>query len=146
VVSSRVARRLACNGRVQVMVEDENYRLVHVGRMRRDPPAWMVRQLRYRDLGCRFPGCGSRRFTQAHHIVWWDTGGKTELDNLVLLCFFHHRLVHEHGWGLSRSRDGTVRWFRSDGTRHRAEPAPPAPLEKASHDHEPELVPTLVAV
>src|SRR6059058_1325663 len=57
----------------------------------------MMRQLRYRDVECRFPGCGARRFTQAHHIVWWKEGGPTDLDNLVLVCFFHHKLVHELG-------------------------------------------------
>jgi hypothetical protein len=78
----------------------------------------MMRQLRYRDVECRFPGCGSRRFTQAHHVVWWGDGGPTDLDNLVLVCFFHHRLVHEHGWKMERDREGRVRWFRPDGSRH----------------------------
>ena len=62
----------------------------------------MIRQVRYRDRECRFPGCGSRRFTEAHHIVWWRDGGRTDLDNLLLICSFHHRLVHEHGWSLRR--------------------------------------------
>jgi hypothetical protein len=134
VIPSRVARRLACSGRTQVVVEDEKGHPLHVGRVRRDPPAWMVRQLKYRDWGCRFPGCGSRRWLQAHHIVWWERGGTTDLHNLVLLCFFHHKLVHDYGWRLTRDRDdGTVRWFRPDGTRYRAGPAPP---NTARHDDE----------
>ena len=48
-----------------------------------------LRQLKYRDRECTFPGCGERRFTQAHHIVWWECGGPTDLDNLVLVCTFH---------------------------------------------------------
>jgi hypothetical protein len=84
----------------------------------------MLRQLRWRDRGCSFPNCEHRRFTDAHHIRWWSRGGTTDLDNLVLLCTFHHKLVHEHGWGLSRdAEDGEVRWFRPDGTRYRAGPA-----------------------
>jgi hypothetical protein len=71
------------------------------------------------------PGCGARRFTQAHHITWWESGGRTDLDNLVLICFFHHKLVHEHRWVIRRDPDGTVRWFHPDGTRYRAGPAPP---------------------
>ena len=66
-----------------------------------------MRQLKYRDRECTFPGCGARRFTQAHHIVWWERGGATDLDNLVLVCSFHHKLVHEYGWGLKRG--GTAR-------------------------------------
>src|SRR6266545_123163 len=77
-----------------------------------------MRQVRYRDVECRFPGCGARRFTQAHHVVWWGDGGTTDLDNLVLVCFFHHRLVHEHGWKLGRDEDGGVQWRRPDGRVH----------------------------
>jgi hypothetical protein len=93
--------------------------------MTREPPAWILRQLKYRDRECTFPGCGSRRFTQAHHILWWEKGGTTDLDNLVLICSFHHRLVHEHGWSLVREGDGTVGWFLPDGTPYRAGPGPP---------------------
>ena len=105
-------------------MEDREGRVVGVGRMSREPSAWMLRQLRYRDYGCTFPGCATRRFTQAHHIVWWERGGRTDLDNLVLVCCFHHKLVHEHGWALRREADGEVRWFHPDGTRYRAGPSP----------------------
>jgi hypothetical protein len=118
-------RRLLCNGRVQTVVEDAAGQVVGVGRMSREPSAWMIRQIRYRDRGCRFPGCGSRRFTEAHHVRWWRHGGRTDLDNLVLICSFHHRLVHEHGWLVTLDGDGTVRWFDPGGTRYRAGPSPP---------------------
>ena len=52
-----------------------------------------------RDRGCRFPGCGSR-FTDAHHVQHWADGGATRLDNLILLCRTHHRLLHEGGFRL----------------------------------------------
>jgi hypothetical protein len=126
VISAETVRRLACNARVQVVLEDGAGLPVRLGRITRDPPAWMMRQLRYRDRECQFPGCGSRRFVQAHHIRWWEKGGRTDLENLVLLCAFHHRLVHEHGWRLCRDPDGTVRWFLPDGTRYPAGPGPPA--------------------
>ncbi len=61
----------------------------------------MMRQLRYRDGSCRFPGCDARRYTQAHHIEWWSRGGVTDLDNLLLICSFHHTLVHERGWSIT---------------------------------------------
>jgi hypothetical protein len=112
------ARRLLCDARMQIVLEDEHGEPVRLGRLSREPSPAMMRQLRYRDVECRFPGCGSRRFTQAHHVVWWGDGGSTDLDNLVLVCFFHHRLVHEHGWTMERSQDGGVRWFRPDGSRH----------------------------
>jgi hypothetical protein len=123
-IHPETARRLLCNARMQDVVEDPAGDVLAVGRMRREPSAWMARQVRYRDRECRFPGCGARRFTEAHHVVWWRHGGRTELENLVLICSFHHRLVHEHGWRIRREADGDVGWFRPDGTRYRAGPSP----------------------
>jgi hypothetical protein len=124
-IHPQTARRLLCTARVQVVAEDSSGQPVRLGRIRRDPPEWMLRQLRYRDRECTFPGCGHRRFTVAHHIRWWDRGGPTDLENLALVCLFHHDLVHELGWILNRDPDGTVRWFYPDGTRYRAGPGPP---------------------
>jgi hypothetical protein len=125
VLHPEVARRLLCDARVQVVLEDGSGQPIRLGRMRRDPPEWMLRQLKYRDGECTFPGCAQRRFVHAHHVTWWEHGGPTDLDNLVLTCSFHHKLVHEYGWGLRRDRDGEVKWFHPDGTRYRAGPAPP---------------------
>jgi hypothetical protein len=128
VIHPETARRLVCTGRLQMVVEDERGNPVRLGRISREPPAWMLRQLRYRDRECTFPGCGARRFTQAHHILWWERGGATDLDNLLLVCSFHHKLVHEHGWVVRWEGDGPARWFRPDGTPYRAGPAPPPQL------------------
>ena len=73
--------------------------ILDVGRRRRTIPPATRRALESRDRGCRFPGCGSR-FTDAHHVVHWADGGETKLDNLVLLCRVHHRLLHEAGFRL----------------------------------------------
>jgi Domain of unknown function (DUF222)/HNH endonuclease len=132
-VHPEVVRRLLCTARVQTFLEDGTGSPVRLGRLRREPPEWMLRQLKYRDRECTFPGCGTRRFTQAHHIVWWNRGGRTDLDNLVLICSFHHKLVHEYGWRLSRDRGGTVRWFHPDGTRYRAGPGPPDDMAHREH-------------
>jgi len=125
VVDIETARRLACEARLQTVIEDEAGNPLRLGRARREPSAAMMRALRYRDRECRFPRCGATRFTNAHHIVWWSRGGATDLENLVLLCSFHHRLVHEGGWGMKCHASGDVRWFRPDGVRYRAGPAPP---------------------
>jgi Domain of unknown function (DUF222)/HNH endonuclease len=126
VAAAETVERLACSARLQTVVEDPSGDVVRLGRARRDPPAWMVRQLRYRDGGCTFPACGSRRFAHGHHITWWERGGTTDLSNLTLVCSWHHKLVHEYGWRVHRSRSGRLRWFRPDGKRYRAGPAPPA--------------------
>jgi hypothetical protein len=130
-LGSRTVERLACTARIQPVLEDERGEALGFGRMRREPSAAMVRQIRYRDRGCVFPGCGTRAFTEAHHVVWWSKGGRTDLDNLVLTCSFHHRLVHEHGWALSRTPSGEVRWFRPGGQRYRAGPSKVRPRSRA---------------
>jgi len=123
-VPRSVAERLLCDARAQVVVEDGSGEVLQAGVARRAPTPWMVRQLRYRDRGCRFPGCGTNAFTQAHHVRWWSRGGTTDLENLVLVCSFHHRLVHEHSWAIRR--DGAdVAWITPDGERYRAGPRAP---------------------
>jgi hypothetical protein len=117
-IHPETARRLLCDARVQAVLEDRDGEPLRLGRLSREPSPAMIRLLRHRDVGCTFPGCDARRFTQAHHIVWWREGGGTDLDNLLLVCFFHHRLVHEHGWKVERDVDGGLRWLRPDGTRH----------------------------
>ena len=73
--------------------------ILSVGRRTRTIPPALRRALDIRDRGCRFPGCGLR-FADAHHVKHWADGGETSLDNCVLLCRHHHRLVHEGGWTL----------------------------------------------
>jgi hypothetical protein len=115
-------RRLLCNAKIRAIVEAADGSVLGLGRTKREPSGWMMRQLRHRDRTCTFPGCGNRRFAHAHHICWWSRGGPTDLDNLALVCTFHHRLVHEYGWNLERAPDGEVRWFRPGGVRYRAGP------------------------
>ncbi|MEX2101025.1 MAG: DUF222 domain-containing protein [Actinomycetota bacterium] len=134
VVHPETVRRLLCNARTQTVIEDGGGNVLGLGRTRREPTASMMRQVRYRDRECRFPGCGARRFTQAHHVRFWRHGGTTDLDNLLLICSFHHRLVHEHGWSVRRDADGTVRWFMPGGVTYRAGPSPPC-SSTATQDH-----------
>jgi hypothetical protein len=135
VAPAQTLERLLCDARVQTVVEREDGEVLMVGRASRQPTTWMLRQIRYRDRGCRFPGCGIRRFAEAHHVRWWRNGGRTELDNLVLICSFHHRLVHELGWHLEGTA-ADLRWSRPDGTRYRAGPAPPR-AARSPHAEEP---------
>jgi len=67
------------------------------------------RALAARDRGCVFVGCDrAPAHCDGHHITSWLDGGPTDLDNLVLLCRVHHRLVHDGGWRLRRDDDGVV--------------------------------------
>ena len=72
------------------------------------------RALEARDRGCRFPGCGAR-FTEAHHVVHWQDGGETTLDNCLLLCRRHHRAVHEGAVTVCLDVNGQVVFFTPKG-------------------------------
>jgi len=96
-VSAETSRRLACDASVVEVRHGRGGDILDVGRRTRTIPPAIRRALEVRDRGCRFPGCGSR-FTDAHHVVHWGDGGETKLENLVLLCRHHHRLLHEGRW------------------------------------------------
>jgi hypothetical protein len=113
-------KRLCCDGHAVILGEDENGEPLNIGRKTRTVPTAIKRALVARDKNCAFPGCQHRRFVDAHHIQHWSAGGETSLDNLMLLCSQHHKLVHEGGFAIER--DYQDRWFfkRPDG---RAVPA-----------------------
>ena len=100
------ARRLACDATTVGLVEGADGEPLSIGRKSRSIPPAIARALRARDGGCRFPGCDRTRFTEGHHVKHWADGGETKLGNLVTLCGFHHRLVHEGGYGLTVTDDG----------------------------------------
>ena len=108
-------RRIACDGSLLHITEDTAGNPLNIGRKTRAVSPALRRALQARDAGCRFPGCSHRRFVDAHHIEHWADGGETSIDNLVLLCRRHHRLVHEGGFGLGKIADGRIRFTRPDG-------------------------------
>jgi hypothetical protein len=125
VIDPPTLERLGCDARIQLVKEDPKGDVAWMGRVSRVPSQALARQVRYRDRDCRFPRCPHRRFTNIHHIVHWARGGRSVAENLVLICTAHHKAVHEHGWGIKREADGALSWFRPDGRRYRAGPAPP---------------------
>jgi hypothetical protein len=97
-ISTRTLERLACDCTMsRVLLADSQ--VIDVGKATRIVSAPTGRALRVRDRGCRAPGCHRPvSWSTPHHIVAWSRGGPTKLSNLVLLCYYHHRLVHEGGW------------------------------------------------
>jgi hypothetical protein len=112
-----IVRRLGCDGTIVGIVEGADGEPLDVGRKTRSIPLPLKRALRSRDGGCRFPGCDRTRFTEGHHVKHWANGGETKLSNLVSLCGFHHKLVHEGGFGVSATDDGLFVFTRPDGRR-----------------------------
>jgi Domain of unknown function (DUF222)/HNH endonuclease len=98
-ISTRTLERLACDCTIsRVLLADST--VIDVGKATRVVSAPTRRALGVRDRGCRWPGCDRQvNWSTPHHIIAWSTKrGPTNLPNLVLLCLYHHRLVHEGGW------------------------------------------------
>jgi hypothetical protein len=116
------ARRLGCDASIAPLASSGG-ELLSVGRRTRSSPPRIRRALEARDRGCRFPGCENRRWVDGHHIRHWAQGGETRLDNLVLLCRHHHRLVHEGGYSVRALPRGGHEFRRPNG---RAVPVSPS--------------------
>jgi len=124
-VSVSTAQMLGCTAALSWMVHDRDGSVLRLGRRRRRPNAALRRAARERDTcRCRFPGCESRR-VDLHHIQFWSHGGRTDLDNLVSLCKYHHMLVHDRGYLIAAARDGTLTFYRPGGTMIPASPSLP---------------------
>lgn len=98
-IRPETARMLACDAELIPMVLGSRSEVLDVGRRTRIVPLGIRRAIVQRDRHCAHPGCRRKaRKCQAHHIVHWADDGETAVDNLVLLCAYHHSLVHRSGW------------------------------------------------
>jgi hypothetical protein len=114
-IAAETARRLACDASVLRILENEKGEPLDVGRKTRTIPPAIRRALQARDRGCRFPGCRFQRYVDGHHVRHWVDGGETKLSNLLSLCRFHHRLLHEGKFEIQALDDGAFRFVRADG-------------------------------
>jgi hypothetical protein len=125
-IDAVVARRLACDATLVVALDDDVGHTMYEGRARRDPTPTQRRELWRRDRHCRFPGCTNAIFVNPHHLRWWKRDrGKTDLDNLALLCEHHHGLIHSKAWQLSGDANGELTFV---GPRGRVMTSRPSPL------------------
>ncbi|WP_410649380.1 DUF222 domain-containing protein [Amycolatopsis sp. cmx-4-54] len=106
-MTAREARLAACDCLMLPVVMSAAGEPLDVGRLRRFVTPGQRRALNIRDGGCAFPGCHRKpKNCHAHHIHHWADGGPTDLRNLVLLCGFHHRLIHHGDWEVQMAADG----------------------------------------
>ena len=101
-LSPDAAQRLLCDARLTRIVMNARSQILDVGRATRTWTPAQRTAITARDRHCRGPGCDRPPdWCHIHHIRWWSNGGHTDLDNGILLCTRHHRLVHEGGWTLT---------------------------------------------
>lgn len=121
-------RMLACDAGVVPIVMNGQGQPLDVGRIKRTVPDGLRRAITARDRGCAHPGCNRPpSWCEVHHIRPWEADGETSLDNCVMLCRVHHRLLHHSEW-IVRIRDGLPefvppRWI-DPMQRPRAQPRP----------------------
>ncbi len=107
-ISSKTVERWACDCTMtRVLMQDSM--VIDVGRGKRVIEGPRRRALNARDQHCVWPGCERpASWSDGHHVVHWLHGGTSDLENLVLLCSRHHRMVHEGGWQIVKTDDGQI--------------------------------------
>ena len=108
-ISAKAVERLACDCSVTRILLGSDSMVIDVGRARRVISGPARKALNVRDRGCTWPGCDRpATWSSGHHLVHWIHGGTNEPDNLTLLCYRHHWMVHEGGWQILRSDGGRL--------------------------------------
>ncbi len=123
-ISAEVARRLACNAHITLSFDAPDGTPLDQKKLERDPSEAQRIEIRRRDNGCRFPGCGCKHVTDVHHIVWASKQGPTVMSNLLTLCVAHHSRVHELGWKMDGDAQAEVRFTSPQGRIFVSSPSP----------------------
>jgi len=144
-ISVSTAQMLSCTAALSWMRHDRGAVLA-LGRRRRKPNAAIRRAARDRDhCRCRFPGCESRR-VDLHHIQHWINGGRTDLENLISLCAYHHKLVHDRGYLIAAPPPGggAFAFYRPDGSPLPSSPLLPEPDGPIDQAHDADITPDTI--
>ncbi len=123
-ISGETVRRIACDATIVVALDDDVGHTMYEGRARRFPTEAQRREIMRRDRHCRFPGCTNVTFTNAHHVKPWKPGGRTDLQNLALLCEHHHRRVHSRQWNMSGDANEELTFVGPTGRVMTSAPSP----------------------
>jgi hypothetical protein len=109
-IQVRDAFRLLDQACIAWAVHNSKGGILNYGRTRRLASKEQAEALLLRDGGCAFPGCDHpAEWCERHHVTEWQHGGETSIDNLVLLCAYHHARFAHQGWQII-TRSG-VPWF-----------------------------------
>jgi hypothetical protein len=123
VLSEESKQHVLCSASWAEVVRGRDGEVLFMGRASREPNRAQRRALAARDGGCIFPGCSQRIWVDAHHIHEWEKGGRTDIDNLALLCRFHHNAVHHRGFRVEAAPRQRFRFFNPEGVELIAAPA-----------------------
>ena len=117
--------RLLCDSHIGRIITRGGSVILDVGRRRRLVTPDQRRALIQRDHGCRAGNCGMHAWRcDAHHIRTWLNGGETDIDNLILLCSYHHHLIHRHNCDTKLLPDNTFTITLPNNTTLTSRPPP----------------------
>ncbi|WP_419926051.1 DUF222 domain-containing protein [Candidatus Poriferisocius sp.] len=123
-------RHIACNAGIVPAIFASDGQPLYMGRKQRAATAAQKLALCVRDKRCI--GCGMRASAcDAHHIIWWDDNGTTDMTNLVLLCPKCHKKVHKHGYTMAKDPTGQRQLKPAAKARARS---PSSTLEASRYD------------
>ena len=109
-LSAKTVRRMACDAEIIPAVLGSEGEVLDLGRSQRFFSRAIRKALIARDKGCAFPGCTMPAlWTEAHHIVPWWAGGRTDVNNGVCLCGAHHDLIEQGNWEINVLQG--IPWF-----------------------------------
>lgn len=112
-ISAAEAMRLACNASIMPLVLGGKGQPLHLGRARRLFDKAQRTAMAVRDGECRAHGCDiPAEWTEAHHLDPWSCGGRTDIEDGILLCSWHHQRAHDADFVQSRMPNGDVRFRR----------------------------------
>ncbi|MEA2683256.1 MAG: hypothetical protein QOK05_1584 [Chloroflexota bacterium] len=98
-INAEMLRRVACDCSVSRVLLKGDSSVIEIGEWRRCISPALRRAVVLRDERCQWPGCDRHAaWTEGHHIIPWAAGGPTNKENVILLCFRHHYMVHEGKW------------------------------------------------
>ena len=124
-ISADVVRRLACDAKLIIAVDDDVGHTLYEGRQVRAATPTQRREIMRRDRHCRFPGCGHVLFWIPHHIKEWERDqGPSDLDNLCCLSAYHHHLIHSEGWTMSGDANAELTFLGPSGRVMTSRPSP----------------------
>lgn len=112
-ISASEARRLLCTSHVIPAVLGGKSEPLDLGRGRRLYEKGQRRAMDLRDRHCRAEGCDiPAAWCEAHHLIPWLQGGRTDLADGILLCSHHHHRAHDDRYLHDRLPNGDLRFHR----------------------------------
>ena len=145
-IAPETVRRLACDANVIPTVLGSRGEILDLGRSTRLATPGQLATLCLRDGGCSFPGCTTpAHWCDAHHLIHWADGGRSDLSNLALLCGRHHSVVHRDQLAGHVTQAGAdtgavaaaVTWNLIPGSYRRRDDGPPPHGDQPRGDRPP---------